>query len=83
VGVAIDIWLFWKILQGRNWARWVMAALIVLRNVRLLLSFVQAPPSVAVIPDTSAEVGIWLDVAVVILLFTPQATRWFKHPSGA
>ncbi len=82
VGLAIDGWLFWKILQGRNWARWVMAALIVLRNVRLLLSIVAVPSSMAVMLDTFAELGIWLDIAVVILLFTPPAARWFKPPSA-
>ena len=83
VGIAIDVWLFWKILQGRNWARWVMAVLIALRNVRLLLGFVQIQSPMVMILDTSAKLGIWLDIAVVILLFTPPAGRWFKPPSAA
>lgn len=78
VGVALNLWLGWKIAMGRNWARIV---LLVLTAISVPFAFVEI---VRIAPDWPLGAGLsvveqGLDIAVIVLLFVPGRAWFRKH----
>jgi hypothetical protein len=67
VAAAVGAWLAWQTGRRRSWAR---TALIVCSAVALLASLVTFGPHTVVIGPGS--------LAVVVLLFLPESTAWFR-----
>jgi hypothetical protein len=67
---AVGVWLAWQTGRRRSWAR---TALIVCSVVALLASVLTLGPHTLLIGPGS--------LAVVVLLFLPESTAWFRSGS--
>lgn len=74
--------LAWKIFVGRDWARWIFAAIVAI-GVLGLASIYYMPEQFGI----SVPRSLWvasviqsaLNLTAFVLLFTGDATKWFRH----
>lgn len=79
IGIAIAIWIYYKIYQGRNWARILFLVLAVLGVLALLLPF--SGDVLNAVPATTKVImiaGHLINAAVVYLLFFSPGRHWFR-----
>ncbi len=86
VRYLISVWILLKIAAGRNWARLIFVAILVLGvgytayNWRVyVVGFSGRYP----VHATASIAKALLDIAAACLLFMPGASRWFKPPNAA
>jgi hypothetical protein len=78
-GLLIAVWFYYKIYQGRNWARIVLLVFTIIGMLVSLTSIVrtvlaQAPSIVKV----QIGVGWVISLAIVYLLFLSPGKTWFQ-----
>ena len=82
VRIVIAAWVNSRIGLGRNWARILAATLFVLSTIylgthwRTYIALFHGETALAY--SILSAVKVCINTAVVILLFTPRANRWFK-----
>ncbi len=70
-----------KIATRKNWARWIFAVVFVLAKIVFLSSVLLAPQIWLALPLTAIGPAITqfvLQGTALVLLFTPDASRWFR-----
>jgi len=74
--------LAWKIFVGRDWARWIFAAIVGLGVLGLAAAYyfpaelsISMPPSMRV----PSIIQLALNIAAFVLLFTGDASSWFRR----
>lgn len=78
IGAVLIFWLLRQIHTGANWARFVMAGLIVLGNALAIASFqtnYAQHPGATVVDAFSTIISIIAGV----LLFTKNSNAWFRN----
>ena len=80
VGIAIGAWIYYKVWQGRNWARITLLVFTVLGilgwiAVRITGITANAPAMIR----ASSIVGLIISVVVVWLLFFSPGKAWFRR----
>ncbi len=86
LGLAINVFLAYKIYKGRNWARWVLAILWLIGTIGMLLSFsmLQLLGSAEVwkaVPWTvwlGAGVQTLIQIIAIVMLFLGRSSKWFR-----
>jgi hypothetical protein len=76
--IVLMLWLAWAIGQRQDWARLVLTAYFGLTTLSLL--YVVSQGAAPVVPaDLIASGVFWLiQLAVVVLIFTPQSARYYQ-----
>lgn len=72
----------WKIFAGREWARWIFAAIVAIRLLGVVAMFyfpdelsISLPQPVRV----ASAIQLALDFIALVLLFTGDAGKWFRR----
>jgi len=79
--LALWGWLIIKIATGRNWARLTWLVITALGTLSMLVS----PAKLArlgPLEQASFTLQTTLQVMACVLLVSPRARRWFKHPAS-
>lgn len=66
---------------GRNWARWLLLAVVVFGSLTLPLLMILAPQLLRVMPPLLVLIGLvqcCIQVSALILAFLPASRAWFK-----
>jgi len=74
-----------KIGAGRNWARWLLLVVFSLGSLMLPVALVFAPQVVRSMPLHLVVVGFVqfaIQLAALILVFTPASKEWFRPAEG-
>jgi hypothetical protein len=84
LSTAILVWIYYKIYQGRNWARIVLAVMSVLGFAMYFNStFTDLLASMPTVAKASTAVGVVVNLSVLWLLFFSKGRHWFqKQPSS-
>lgn len=72
--------LAWKIFVGRDWARWVLAAVVAMGALGLASIFYLPPEFMARVPQVLRIAGFIqfaLNLAALVLVFTGAGAKWF------
>jgi hypothetical protein len=85
-GLALAGWFYYKIWQGRNWARIVLLVFSLIGMALTLTSFYRS--ALAAMPTGvrwMSIVGVVFSIAVLYLLFLSPGRAWFakRTPDGA
>jgi len=74
--------LAWKIFVGRDWARWIFAAIVLLGMAGIAMIF-YAPDTLAISVPQPMRAGTVIQFALncfaLVLLFTSDARQWFQR----
>jgi hypothetical protein len=75
------VWVVFIVLayRGRNWARWVHAAIVGTSSLAALFMQPAAPGPPPPLPNVFSTVAWIVVVASVVLLFLPAANRWYRQ----
>ncbi len=74
--------LAWKIFVGRDWARWILGAIVGLGALGLASMFYLPPEFSTRIPQSvriASTIQLGLNLAAFVLLFTGDAAKWFHR----
>jgi len=82
VTTLLVIWLAYKINCGRNWARIIYSALILISLVNVAINFQQFFLMPIEFTVVSALTNL-CQIIVILFLFTPSSNVWFKNNKGA
>lgn len=76
--LVILVWLYYKIYQGRNWARitWLVLSLFGLVMVPFSYQMLENAPGVL---RVQTLIGVGVSLAIIWLLFFSPGKRWFKR----
>ena len=86
IGIAIVVWIFYKIYQGRNWARILLLVSVLLGSIMFFVptttEVIKATP---IVVKMSMIANYIIDVVVLWLLFISPGKHWFdkRLRSGA
>jgi hypothetical protein len=78
---VISVWVLYRIANGRNWARLVLLAILLLGlayigyNWRVYAAIFNGTLNEALVSTITKTI---LDIGATGLLFTPAANRWFR-----
>jgi multisubunit Na+/H+ antiporter MnhG subunit len=79
VGLLIAVWFYYKIYQGRNWARIVLLVLTIIGILASLSSIFRAVLAVApTIVKVQMGLGWVISLAIIYLLFFSPGKTWFQ-----
>ena len=80
VGLAINFWLYYKIWQGRNWARIVLLVFSVLGFMAWALPTTRGVMAAApTVVRVGSILGLVSNVVVIWLLFFSPGKVWFRR----
>jgi hypothetical protein len=76
--LVIMYWLYYKIFQGRNWARitWLVFSLFGLVMMPFSYQLLESAPGVL---RVQALIGVGVSLAIIWLLFFSPGKRWFSR----
>ena len=76
--MAIMFWLYYKIFQGRNWARivWLVFSLLGLAMMPFTYKLLGAMPGITKLQMT---IGCGLTLVIIWLLFFSPGKHWFRR----
>jgi uncharacterized membrane protein YfhO len=76
--LAILFWLYYKIFQGRNWARivWLVLSLLGLAMMPMTYKMLGAAPGVI---KVQMLIGFGVTFAIIWLLFFSPGKHWFRR----
>lgn len=76
--LVILFWLYYKIFQGRNWARitWLVLTLLGLAMMPMTYKFLDAAPAIL---KLQMLIGLGITLAIVWLLFFSPGKHWFRR----
>jgi hypothetical protein len=79
VGVGLWLWMAWANGQGKSWARVVATVFGGLNAAFTLLGFTR--PEATAVSNLVALVGLALAVVILVLLYRPDASRYYDIKS--
>ena len=76
--LVILFWLYYKIFQGRNWARitWLVLTLLGLAMMPMTYKFLGAAPSIL---KLQMLIGFGITLVILWMLFFSPGKRWFRR----
>jgi hypothetical protein len=76
--LVILFWLYYKIFQGRNWARvvWLVLSLLGLAMMPMTYKMLDAAPAVL---KVQMLIGLGVTLAIIWLLFFSPGKLWFRR----
>jgi hypothetical protein len=78
--LTVLFYLVMKIWMGRNWARILLLALVVLNTPFATRAYI-AEVQTNIVPGTISIIIVIMQVIATVLLFTKDANRWFRKSS--
>jgi hypothetical protein len=88
LGLALSIWIYYKIYKGRNWARITLLVLCVLGGLMTLSrvfmeKFAELIAPAPELAKVQMIVGMTISLFILWLLFVSPGRRWFRRvPAG-
>jgi hypothetical protein len=81
IAIVLMLWLAWAAGRRQGWARVVFFILFGLETLGILAALAEGAP-VAAPADFAGGVLVWLlQLAAVVLIFTPQSAPYYRHGS--
>jgi hypothetical protein len=75
--LACSVLLLWLVYQGKNWARWLLVALVTFRALGLLHGF--RDDSISGLQVVGAVLCMACQVTAVVLLFSRASAAWYRR----
>jgi hypothetical protein len=80
--VTLSLLLLWFLYQGKNWARWLLVALVCYRLLMLMGHF-HRMGGISGYDAASVALRLVLQVSAMFLLFSQSAASWFRGGNHA
>jgi len=79
VSIAIFCWIYYKIYQGRNWARITLLVFTIIGLLGLIISFSTVAVTLPTLPKVQMVVGFALSGLQLWWLFVSPGKHWFRR----
>jgi len=76
VGCGPWLWMAWKTLAGRGWARYVSLVLLGVYYVAFIPALIRSPGSLGIVAAVGAE--LLVGYAAIVLQWLPASSRFFR-----